>query len=82
MFSLTYQMLVTEMGLSLLSHNKQLEIRTNEKKWGTYCCSWQKLQYSTLFSCLIVWVASFKYEYRIDQVLRLLEDIFLDGLHT
>ena len=27
MMRLTYQMLVTEMGLSLLSHNKQLEMR-------------------------------------------------------
>lgn len=30
MMRLTYQMLVTEMDLSLLSHNKQLEIRKNE----------------------------------------------------
>ena len=57
MMRFTYQMLMTEMGLSLLSHNKQLEIeiRRKKKKSSTYCRLTLILQDTILFSWSIVW---------------------------
>lgn len=55
MMRFTYQMLVTEMGLSLLSHNKQLEIRQKKKKSSIYYRLTLLLQDTILFSWSIVW---------------------------
>ena len=81
MMRFTYQMLVTEMGLSLLSHNKQLEIGKNKKKLSTYCRLTFISQYTTFLLLVNSLVPSFKYEYSIFQVLRSLEELSFDGLY-